>query len=46
MIWKFKCPICKKIKSHGSPYRVGIINRWVCLDCQKKMREKNERTRI
>jgi len=41
----FTCPICKKYKSHGSPFRIGIMLQWVCVDCQKEIREKKERER-
>jgi len=40
MINNFICPICKKFKSHGSPFRIGNNLRWVCADCQEEIRNK------
>jgi len=36
MIWKFRCPLCNRIKDNGSEVKIGIRIRWICADCRKK----------
>jgi len=43
MIWVFKCLVCKKSKSHGREYRINSMNRWVCVDCIRKLERRKKK---
>jgi len=42
MIWKFRCPLCNRIKDNGSEVKIGTRIRWICADCRKKRRENGK----
>jgi len=41
-IWSFTCPVCKSFSSVGSPYRLNNRIRWVCSNCQKKLKKEKK----
>jgi hypothetical protein len=42
-IWSFTCPLCKEFSSHGGEMKIGNRTRWICVKCQKKIREEKKK---
>jgi hypothetical protein len=48
MIWRFLCPGCNQLKTHGRPVWVNNYKtRWTCLECiYKKEEVKHEKSAV